>query len=167
MIIGGTGHRNDKLPNKETGYILPNPTYNYVCQNIEKILLQNKPEKVISGMALGFDFWLANIAINLNIPLVAAIPFIGQEKMWPKHSQAQFNKLLDKASGVIIVSEGGYAAYKMQTRNEYIVNNCDKLIACLIPSEKSGGTFNCVKYAKSINKDIVFIDPAAINIGAA
>lgn len=157
MIIAGTGHRPDKLPDKETGYILPNPTYNYICQEVEKILLQYKPDKVISGMALGFDSYLANVAIKLGIPVIAAVPFVGQEKFWPEKSQRMYNKLLNKCSEVIIVSEGGYSAHKMQLRNIFMVNKCDILIAC--HDDSKGGTFNCIKYAESINKQIIKIDP--------
>lgn len=153
MKVAFTGHR----PSKIGGFKLPNPTYNYICQQIEKNLLQLKPEKVISGMALGIDQWAANIAIKLGIPFIAAVPFEGQEKAWPSESQKTFFKLLDKAAEVIIVSEGGYAAYKMQIRNEWMVTHCDKLIA--VWDQTPGGTGNCVKYALSVQKDIVFIDP--------
>jgi uncharacterized phage-like protein YoqJ len=50
-----------------------------------------------------------------------------------------------------------YSAAKMQIRNEYMVNACDKLIA--VWDHTPGGTENCVKYAQSINKDIIYIDP--------
>ena len=46
---------------------------------------------------------------------------------------------------------------KMQTRNEWMVNHCDKLIAVWNGSD--GGTGNCVNYAKSINKEIIYINP--------
>lgn len=49
MIVAFTGHRPDKLG----GYKLPNPTYVKVCQQIETKLVELKPEKIISGMALG------------------------------------------------------------------------------------------------------------------
>ena len=153
MIIAFTGHRCNKIG----GYNLPNPIYNYICQQTEKALLQLKPEKCISGMALGYDSYAANVCIKLNIPFLAAIPFIGQEKAWPFPSQQTYHKLLNKAAEKVIVCEGDYAAYKMQTRNEWMVNNCDLLLACWDGS--NGGTGNCVKYAQSLNKEIIFIDP--------
>lgn len=157
-IIAGTGHR----PPKIGGYKLPNPKYNYICQQTEKILLTEQPDKVISGMALGFDSWLANIAIKLGIPFIAAVPFEGQERAWPMESQKVFHKLLDRAAEVVIVSEGGYAAYKMQTRNTWMVDQCDKLIA--IWDGSKGGTSNCVDYAVSKNKEIIRINPSNITI---
>jgi len=148
-----TGHRYDKIG----GYKLPNPTYIYVCQQIEKTLKELNPQKVISGMALGVDQIAAYISIKLNIPLVAAIPFEGQEKAWPSQSQKTYNMLLSKTSEKVIVCDGGYAANKMQIRNQWMVDNCDILIACFDGSP--GGTANCIKYAQSINRDIIYIDP--------
>lgn len=159
MIVAFSGHRPDKLPDKETGYMLPNPTYNYICQQTEKWLLELKPNKCISGMALGYDSYAANICIKLDIPFIAAIPFEGQEKMWPDKSKKTYYKLLEKASEKIVVCEGGYSAHKMQVRNEWMVNHCDLLLACWDGSK--GGTSNCVDYAmKKLGKDkIIIIDP--------
>lgn len=162
MIIAGTGHRPDKLPNKITGYNLLNPTYQYIRKELIKIIEELKPEKIISGMALGYDTVLAEMAINLKIPLIAAVPFTGQEKIWPKKSQDDYNQLLNQAQEIVIVCEGGYAGWKMQQRNEFLVQNCDILIACFINNEVSGGTFNCIQYAKKQDKDILVIDPTAI-----
>lgn len=152
MIIAFTGHRPDKLG----GYNLPNPTYIKVCQAIDAALREFKPEKVISGMALGIDQWAANIAIRLNIPFIAAIPFAGQEGKWPPASQKAYNLLLKRAAEQVIVCPGSYEIQKMQIRNEWMVDRCDKLIAVWDGSK--GGTGNCVEYAKSVNKDIFRID---------
>jgi uncharacterized phage-like protein YoqJ len=156
-IVAFTGHRPDKLPNKETGYKLPNPTYIHVCRQIEKTLLELKPNKIITGMALGIDQWAANVAIKLGIPFLAAIPFEGQENAWPESSQRTFRTLLKKAAEKVIVCEGGYEASKMQRRNEWMVNNCNILIA--VWDGTPGGTSNCINYAKSINREIIFINP--------
>ena len=109
-------------------------------------------------MALGVDMWFANVAHKLGIPFIAAIPFIGQEKAWPESSQRTYHTLLAKAHDKVIVCGGGYAPIKMQTRNEYMTNKCDILIA-VYNGNLSGGTFNCVQYAKSINKEIIYINP--------
>jgi len=153
MIVAFSGHRPDKLG----GYKLPNPTYIHVCNEIEKNLKKLNPEKVISGMALGVDQWAAYISYKLNIPFIAAIPFAGQEKAWPTKSQAIYNALLSKAHEKVIVCEGGYSSSKMQIRNEWMVDKCDILIA--VWDQSPGGTANCVKYAQSVNKEIIFIDP--------
>jgi uncharacterized phage-like protein YoqJ len=154
IIVGITGHR----PNKINCEKLPNPTYIKICQEIEKHLLELKPYKVISGMALGVDSWFVNISLKLNIPFIAAIPFKGQETVWKDKDKKIYNKFLEKAEDIVIVSSGGYSKEKMQVRNEYIVDNCDVLIA-VFNSELSGGTANCVKYAEEKKRKIIFINP--------
>ena len=153
MIIAFSGHR----PGKLGGYNLPNPTYIKICKAIDAQLKELKPNKVISGMALGIDQWAANIAIKLEIPFIAAIPFKGQEGKWPKSSQVIFNKLLKKADEQVIVSEGEYSAHKLQIRNEWMVDHCDVLMA--IWDGTPGGTGNCVDYARSKDKRIIYINP--------
>lgn len=153
MIIAFTGHRPDKLG----GYKLPNPTYIHVCRQIDKALKEFQPDECVSGMALGIDQWAANICVRLKIPFIAAIPFAGQEKMWPERSKRIYSVLLSKAASMVTISDGSYAPSKMQTRNEWMVDRCDKLIA--VWDGSAGGTGNCVKYAESIKKDIFYISP--------
>lgn len=157
MILACTGHRPDKLPNKETGYKLPNPTYIKVCQTTERVLLELKPEKVLTGMALGFDQYFAFVAHKLGILFIAAVPFANQESKWSSSSQKTYHQLLKLASEVVIVSEGGYSAEKMQIRNEWLVDHCDQLLACFDGSP--GGTSNCIRYAEEQKKLVVRINP--------
>ena len=154
MIIAISGHRSNKIG----GYKLPNPTYIKVCREIEKHLKELKPEKVITGMALGVDQWVAMVAHKLNIPYLAAIPFEGQELKWPEASQKTYRLLRKLAAEEVIICSGGYSSAKMQIRNEWMVNNCDILIG--IWNKSPGGTANCIEYAKNINKKIIIIDPS-------
>src|SRR5690242_2888513 len=147
MIITFSGHR----PPKIGGFRIPNPIYDHINKELKKLLEEIKPDKAISGMALGFDQWAAEVCLDLNIPFIAAVPHIGQEKMWPQESKDNYEYLISKASEVVIVSEGCYAPYKMQIRNQWMADRCDKLIACFDGS--AGGTYNCIQYAKSIGKE--------------
>lgn len=153
MIIAFTGSR----PQSLGGFILPNPIYNQVCQETEKLLLELKPEKCISGACIGYDQWAAWVCMKLGIPVVFALPFIGQEKKWPKESQEIYNKLLAKALEVIVVSEGQYSADKMFKRNRYLVDNADEIIACC--GNESSGTKYTTDYAEQQNKPIHRIIP--------
>ena len=153
MILAFTGHRPDKLG----GHKLPNPTYIKVCQAIDAKLRELKPEKVISGMALGTDQWGAYIAYKLGIPFIAVIPFAGQEKNWPPVSQQAYQSLLKLATGQIIASEGGYSPEKMQIRNELMVNLADQVLA--VWDGSSGGTANAVAYAEKVGKPVIRINP--------
>jgi uncharacterized phage-like protein YoqJ len=153
MIVAFTGHR----PAKLGGFKLPNDTYIKVCREIDKALKELKPEKVITGMALGVDQWAAMIAYKLGIPFLAAIPFENQESKWPEKSQKTYRILRKLATEEAIVSEGSYSVDKMQTRNVWMVDNCNHLIA--VWDGSAGGTSNCVKYAESIGKSIYYINP--------
>ena len=147
MILSATGHR----PNKLGGYSA------YALDKLRAIAYKKieelKPEKVISGMALGWDTAVAIAALQLGIPLIAAVPFRGQECKWYPESVRMYNNILKKAESIVYVSEGTYAAWKMQTRNEYMVNNSDVILAMYDGS--SGGTRNCIEYAKKQNKQII------------
>lgn len=147
MIYSATGHRPDKL-----GGYTKKATYN-LRKIAWEFLKVNPCDKVISGMALGWDMAWAEAAIVLGIPTVAAIPFKGQERMWPSESQKRFNTILTGCSEVVIVSEGSYNPYLMQVRNRWMVDNSDTVVALWDGSK--GGTGNCITYATKQNKPII------------
>lgn len=156
--IAITGHRPDKLGND---YDLVSPLVDRIRKNIVKILLEKKSLgydlKLITGMALGIDTLFAKIAIAGNIPFIAAVPFKGQERLWPQKSQIRYLRMLELAEKVIYVSPGGYEANKMQIRNEWMVKECDLLIA--VWNGTPGGTANCVRFAQQVDKPILYINP--------
>lgn len=147
MIYAATGHRPDKLGgyNRLTHLRLEGLARDY--------LLKNKPKLVISGMALGWDQAWALAAHKLNIPIIAAIPCDNMYSKWPEKSQEIFLEILSFCKEIVNVSPGPYAAWKMQKRNEWMVDNCDKLIALYNGSK--GGTNNCVAYARTEKRTIV------------
>lgn len=150
--VAFTGHRPDKL-----GGYGENPLQSWVRNQMRDRLQALKPGMVISGMALGVDQWAAEICIELALPFTAAIPFEGQEGKWPLNSQLHYRKLLEEATLKHVVSPGGYAAWKMHKRNQWMVDTCSTLIA--IWDGSSGGTAGCVEYAKKVGRDILLIDP--------
>lgn len=155
MILAATGHRPNKLGNE---YCMNGSYSKYIKDSMRKIIDDVKPNKLISGLALGVDTIWALLALELEMPLIAAIPFVGQEKRWPKHSQDLYNFiLLNPMVEKTIVSDGGYESWKMQRRNEWMVDHCDGLVAVWDDSSHSG-TGNCVRYAKKMNKVIYKIN---------
>lgn len=144
MIYAGTGHR----PNKLGGYS------DEVLTKLKSLAIDNLDgvDKIITGMALGWDTALALAALYLDIPYIAAVPFYGQERMWPKESQDRYHNLIKQASDVVYVCDQGYAPWKMQIRNEWMVDNCDIVLALWDGSK--GGTGNCIEYALKKGKPI-------------
>jgi uncharacterized phage-like protein YoqJ len=122
-VVAGTGHRPEKLGGFGAEI---NRTLHALAT---RWLSEEHPGVVISGMAQGWDQALAHAAIDLGIPLVAAIPFKGQEAIWPLAAQRRYQAILRRAREIVAVSEGGYSARAMQARNELMVDLCDSLVA--------------------------------------
>src|SRR5260221_1806202 len=144
MILGISGHRKYNQDH-----------YNHIYIETKKVLKQFKPEKIISGLAIGYDQLAAVIAFRNNIPVIGAIPFVGQENVWPEKAQETYRKSVAKCCETIIVCDGGYAVWKLMERNKYIVDNSDIMLAYF--SGDLSGTKNCLEYAKTKNKQIINI----------
>ena len=98
MIYSGTGHRLEVIGYENKPRLI---------QYATSILPGYNPDKVISGMAIGWDQAFAWAAVNNNIPFIAAVPFKGQESIWPQEAKDEYYLLLEKAAEVVIVCEGG------------------------------------------------------------
>lgn len=146
MIISATGHR----PNNLGGY--SPQAFSRLVQVARTYLLEKSPTGVISGLALGWDQAWAMAALELAIPVHAAIPFEGQEGQWPASSQFLCAGIVAKCASVTFVCEPGYAAWKMQKRNEWMVKRCPRVAALWDGS--AGGTGNCVKFAETYPRPI-------------
>lgn len=153
-VLSGTGHRPQKL-NQE--FELKGPYCSYIRQEMQKCFDLLKPAKVISGMALGYDQLLAIFALEQGIPVLAAVPCDNQEKVWPKKSQDRYHQILaNRLVTTYIVCPGPYHPGTMQVRNEWMCNHSNLLLACWDGS--SGGTANCIKYARKIDMDIIYLN---------
>lgn len=104
------------------------------------------PELVIVGGALGWDQACASAAHNMNIPFDVYFPFQGYDARWPQESKEEADRIHSFARNISYVCSPGYAAWKMQRRNEAMVDSATHLLALHNGSE--GGTMNCVLYAR-------------------
>lgn len=155
VVIAITGHRPDKLDND---YSLKSKLIKRIKYDLNDIIGEYEPDKMISGMALGIDTLWAQMAVELKIPLIAAIPFTNQPDKWPKSSQTIYYRLLDQAAEVVNVSKKvNFQPEFMQLRNQWMVDNCTLLIGVF--DGTPGGTANCVTYARSIKRKRIILDP--------
>jgi uncharacterized phage-like protein YoqJ len=145
MIIGVTGHRPDKCGGFSDDVLIR------MISVARSYLEPRKVIKLISGMAVGWDTACAIAALKLGIPLVAAIPFDGQDMRWPKEARERYRHLCGRAGEVVRVCEGGYAAWKLQKRNEWVVDESQWMLALWDGS--AGGTGNCVAYAEKVGRE--------------
>lgn len=149
MIVSITGHRPEDLPNQE-----------WVEESLKNVLDNMRPEKLIQGMAAGVDLLSAKLCIDLNIPFVCAKPWAGHTPR--KDNQSLYSLVEAKSQEIVNVnpSRSYPGAYVYHNRNHYMVDHADLVIA-VWTGKKTGGTAECVKYAKKVNKRIIQINPEA------
>jgi uncharacterized phage-like protein YoqJ len=116
-------------------------------------------------MALGWDQAIALAAIELKIPLIAAVPFATQDSKWSEGDKERWEAIMFQTQQIIYcdrlpnyaiagVEAGVYHPAKLQRRNEWMVDNCNQILA-LYDDSGNGGTFNCLEYAKQFEKPIL------------
>jgi hypothetical protein len=122
MVFSGFGARPDEIG----GYGVDNFA-NMVGFAVETLSRYN-PTKIISGMGLGWEQALAMAAVELDIPFIAALPFMDQENVWPDKSQWFYRTLLGKASQVKYISKGRFESKKFWERDTWVVDNSDGIL---------------------------------------
>lgn len=146
MIVAGTGHRPDKLG----GYS------NIIATRLEALARSHfeahRPSRVISGLALGWDQAVARAAIDLGIPLTAAMPFEGFDRRWPDSSRCRLDKILEAAAEIVVCHPFPAPTLALQIRNEWMVDRADEMLALWDGSW--GGTFNCIQYAEKRGRPV-------------
>jgi len=150
-IIAGTGPRPDKLAHPDICYS------EHVLERLTALciayLKRSGATEIIGGMALGFDTAYCIAGLELGLHVTAAVPFKGQELTWRRSDRERYHYLLSRCNHVITVCEGEYHPSKMHRRNEYMVDNCHKVVA-LYDGISGGGTGACVEYAIRKKKPI-------------
>lgn len=150
MTYSFTGHRPPKLGGY--GIEARNRLHNFALQLIPVLEVTYGPvDHIITGMALGWDTAIASAARELEIPYSAAVPCMTQASQWPIESQDIWQRLIDDAIEVVPMGDT-YHVSLMQIRNQWMVDNSDRLIALWDGSP--GGTANCVRYAHSIKHPV-------------
>lgn len=148
MIVAFTGHRPERLGDNEKNASVA----------IRKFLEQERPSKVISGMARGVDMYAYNHAIELGIPAVAAVPWVGHGSKWPGIHQKEYLDSLNLAVEVKVVCDvQEYKPWVYQKRDEWMVDNCEVLIA-VFDGAQSGGTYNTITYAERVGRVIKYLN---------
>lgn len=151
-FIAFTGHRPDKLA------ILGEDGLRKIEAGIDIELLNLRASRVISGMAPGIDVIALRRAHRMQIPCTASIPWIGHpfSGNWDFGRKVdEYLSLLDMCDRHHICCEGEqYRPWFYQKRNEWMVDNCDILLA--VWDGTDGGTRNCIKYARKVGRKILY-----------
>lgn len=140
MTSAATGHRPDRLG----GYDLK--TRRALGALAVEYLHESNPSEMIVGMAQGWDQAVAAACVVLGIPFIAAVPFKEQASKWPAEAQVRWQRLLDHAAHVEIISDHP-SAHALDLRNRWMVDRAGEMIA-LWDGGLTGGTANCIRYAE-------------------
>ena len=144
-----TGHQ----PNKLGGYKI-NETATWVKGRLEQAIdraIKRGAVAFISTGTLGVGQWAAEIIIKRKknpvkmpageIKLIIAQPFELPSSRWPVEARRAYEKNLQKADKIVLVNDGQYAAFKIQKRNEWMVDHSDAVIAVWDGSEGEVSNF--------------------------
>lgn len=147
MITAITGHRPENIIDEA-----------WTREAMSQALQEMGSTSIIQGMAAGVDLWSAATAWRLGLPYESARP-------WATHSARIANAVayewvLSHSEKVTNISEAtsypGNSIY--HTRNMYMVNNADNVLA-VWNGLPHGGTFHAVQYALQQEKKIFRINP--------
>jgi uncharacterized phage-like protein YoqJ len=154
LVIAGTGHRPPRLGlsyDADSNMILTA----FARASLERLLKgEIAISEVVSGMAQGWDQCLAHAAIQLKIPVVAALPFEGQESKWPEQGRHRYRCLLKRASHVEVVGKASSKKAYID-RDHWMVNRAAMAdshggvgsVLALWDGGAYGGTHETVQYA--------------------
>lgn len=173
-----TGHR----PQKLGGYDWSSPQNRAIGLKLKRTIIkeiesiQETDFRFYFGGALGADQMAFEIVDFLQpkfpdfkFTKIICVPFKNQPVKWPTESKEKYFEQLEKAERVVYVDrEPGYAIQgikenvyhplKMSKRNHYMVDNSETVIA-VYDGSSTGGTAECIRYAKSKDKNIIIIKP--------
>ena len=172
-----TGHR----PKKLCGY--KKESYNDFVVNLTELLKKYITDDImfITGGAQGFDqlaFWAVDNLMKENdtcyeIKNVVYVPFKGQENKWLQNGlfgKTEYKNMLRHASEIVYLNEHlteqSAVIKALYERNHRMVNDSDYVIALYSDntwSTTKGGTAECIRYAKSKNKQIIQIKYSIAN----
>jgi uncharacterized phage-like protein YoqJ len=148
MKVGITGHRPERIEDNEEA----------VRELISEALVMLGATRFFQGMAAGVDLWSAKEAWKLKIPYVGVRPWAGH--MPRVADTVEYTKVLNHADEIVNTNQSleypGMICY--HTRNEYIVDNVDTMIA-VWDGKPFGGTYSCIMYAWQKAIPVLRIDP--------
>ena len=101
---------------------------------------------------MGWQQAIALAAMSLSIPLIAAIPFDGQDKLWNDQDRERWETILFQSQKIIHVDRlPEYHAEddaRTRKRDEWMIDNCDLVLAL----EDEGSSI--IEYAESQGKAV-------------
>jgi len=165
-----TGHR--KIDGDYYNHNHPTLAWHFLKQYLTRVIygvsVKYNVDTYISGLAIGVDQLAIECVreaaphvkseIGNDLKIIGAKPFPSQANAWPASTRARYEHLCGMCDQIIDVSPDPYSPAKMQTRNEWMVDRSNYVIAAW-NGVKKGGTWNCIAYAQTQGKSVFAITP--------
>lgn len=119
----------------------------------------------VSGMAVGTDLIFAEAALNLDIPLIAAVPLPNQSDPWPRPVADRWERAIAQAvRRVEVWQEPGYKASgvpaKLHQRNLWLLDHSEAIVAVWDGRQEGSGTWKTIREARRRGRSLMILDPA-------
>jgi hypothetical protein len=152
MNVGITGHQ-----------YRPSIDWSWVTRAVRAELSKlSEPRTLFCSLATGSDQIAADVAIGLQIRVVAVLPLEGYDKYFSGADLINYRRLLSRSEVVQLVWKGDPHRAFFEA-GKFIIDNCDILIAVWDgeAAEGLGGTGDVVEYARPRIRKIIHINPLA------
>ena len=106
---------------------------------------------------------MAMAAIELGIPLIAALPFEGQENVWPDKAQTFYRALLYRATEVKVVSSGRFDPKKFYERDQWAIDNSEGVFVFWKKWENPGDELSDMLESQSDMMTQIIVKPKNTN----
>jgi uncharacterized phage-like protein YoqJ len=141
-----SGHRPEKLPDDPD---IIKIIKSYIAVEIESAL-EDGFDTFIMGGARGIDLWAGDAVlkqqrITPNIKLIAALPYFTSASKFTEHERFKYGQILSECEEVLYAS-GEYTKESMKKRNQFMVDNCSRLVAFI--KDTRSGTGQTIRLAK-------------------
>lgn len=147
------------------------PAVQYIKSELQKTVtraLDKGFRHFISGGDIGVGLWSAEFVLRQKlehpeIRLTIARPYPSFHHSWPGDPKIEFERQMDKADDVLDISDNGFEHWKIEKRNQWMVDASDCLVAVwdgrksFWPKDE-GQTYKMVEYAWNNGKPTIIID---------
>jgi hypothetical protein len=150
ISIGVSGHQNR-----------PGIDWDWVAGALRsEIAKVGRIAKAFSSLAVGSDQVFADVAVGLNIPVVAVLPLVGYERYFEGKELTNYRRLLSRCQRVQLKWSGDPQRAFFEA-GKYVVEKSDILFAIWDgePAEGFGGTADIVEFAERSARRIIQINP--------
>jgi uncharacterized phage-like protein YoqJ len=137
-----------------------------VRERLVQLIDKENVRHFISGMGMGIGLICAEVVLELKaeykgITLEAAIPFKGQDFLWPQNYRNRYRAVLERCDGIHVVNEVRTDDC-FERRDRCMVDNSDILL--VVWDGQKDDVDNILRYAKKYGKEAVVINPIDFSI---